>query len=318
MTPPYGPVAISLDAGIQQEPVKNNGEKLYIPRYVPTSPPQGDTGAVKEAAKLLVNAAEPGDRRRSRGAHAERRPASGATGRTAAGPGDRPGRPDELPADALSQPPAHRGQQCRRDHRAGAHRLLGRRQSVRRQRRTRHRHQHDPGQARHQADQHQLGRSQHQGELPGLPALPGGRHPDGGGRGSDAAGADRSRALGDPERSQGGDREARRGRQEGLCGGPGADQAGGRAGLGCEPDQHRAAGDGNLRPDQGPRLVAGRVDRQRQQLAPAAVADGEAPPLARPLRRLWRRLRRAGLDRCRARQPRPRPVLGLASRPTAT
>ena len=59
MTPPYGPVAISLDAGLQQEPMKNNGEKLYIPRYVPTSPPQGDTGAVKEAARLLANAQNP-------------------------------------------------------------------------------------------------------------------------------------------------------------------------------------------------------------------------------------------------------------------
>src|SRR5215469_2067028 len=59
MTPPYGPVAISLDAGLQQEPIRNNGEKLYIPRYVPTSPPQGDTGAVKEAARLLANAQNP-------------------------------------------------------------------------------------------------------------------------------------------------------------------------------------------------------------------------------------------------------------------
>ena len=59
MTPPYGPVAISLDAGLQQEPMKSNGEKLYIPRYVPTSPPQGDTGAVKEAARLLANAQNP-------------------------------------------------------------------------------------------------------------------------------------------------------------------------------------------------------------------------------------------------------------------
>src|SRR6266508_148094 len=58
MTPPYGPVAISLDAGLQQEPMRN-GEKLYIPRYVPTSPPQGDTGAVKEAARLLANAQNP-------------------------------------------------------------------------------------------------------------------------------------------------------------------------------------------------------------------------------------------------------------------
>jgi acetolactate synthase-1/2/3 large subunit len=59
MTPPYGPVAISLDAGLQQEPIRNNGEKLSIPRYVPTSPPQGDTGAVKEAARLLANAQNP-------------------------------------------------------------------------------------------------------------------------------------------------------------------------------------------------------------------------------------------------------------------
>src|SRR5438876_10093621 len=31
MTPPYGPVAIALDSGLQQEPIRN-GEKLYIPR----------------------------------------------------------------------------------------------------------------------------------------------------------------------------------------------------------------------------------------------------------------------------------------------
>ncbi len=29
----------------------SNGERLYIPRYVPTSPPQGDSGAVREAAQ---------------------------------------------------------------------------------------------------------------------------------------------------------------------------------------------------------------------------------------------------------------------------
>jgi acetolactate synthase I/II/III large subunit len=59
MTPPYGPVAISLDAGLQQEPMPNNGESLYIPRYVPTSPPQGDSAAVREAARLLANAERP-------------------------------------------------------------------------------------------------------------------------------------------------------------------------------------------------------------------------------------------------------------------
>jgi thiamine pyrophosphate-dependent acetolactate synthase large subunit-like protein len=60
MTPPYGPVMISLDAGLQQEPIKEHGgEKLYIPRFVPTAPPQGDSGAVKEAARLLANAQNP-------------------------------------------------------------------------------------------------------------------------------------------------------------------------------------------------------------------------------------------------------------------
>src|SRR5712675_2696770 len=60
MTPPYGPVMVSLDAGLQQEPVKHhNGEKLYIPKYTPTSAPQGDSNAVREAAKLLANAERP-------------------------------------------------------------------------------------------------------------------------------------------------------------------------------------------------------------------------------------------------------------------
>jgi len=58
-TPPYGPVMMSLDAGLQQEPIRDIGEKLYIPRFVPSSPPQGDSGAVKEAARLLANAEHP-------------------------------------------------------------------------------------------------------------------------------------------------------------------------------------------------------------------------------------------------------------------
>ena len=60
MTPPYGPVAISLDAALQMAPVHAHGGQLpYIPRYIPTSPPQGDTGAVKEAARLLALADNP-------------------------------------------------------------------------------------------------------------------------------------------------------------------------------------------------------------------------------------------------------------------
>jgi thiamine pyrophosphate-dependent acetolactate synthase large subunit-like protein len=60
MTPPHEPVMIALDLGLQQEPVRaHERETLYIPKYVPTAPPQGDAGAVKEAARLLANAERP-------------------------------------------------------------------------------------------------------------------------------------------------------------------------------------------------------------------------------------------------------------------
>jgi acetolactate synthase-1/2/3 large subunit len=57
MTPPYEPVMISLDAGLQDSPIDD--PHLYIPRYVPTSPPHADMGALRETAKLLVSAEQP-------------------------------------------------------------------------------------------------------------------------------------------------------------------------------------------------------------------------------------------------------------------
>src|SRR5882672_6604991 len=57
MTPPYGPVLLSLDAGLQDAPVDD--PHLYIPRYVPASPPHADLNALREAAKLLVAAENP-------------------------------------------------------------------------------------------------------------------------------------------------------------------------------------------------------------------------------------------------------------------
>jgi acetolactate synthase-1/2/3 large subunit len=60
MAPPHEPVMISLDLGLQQEPIRaHERETLYIPKYVATSPPQADTAAVKEAARLLANAERP-------------------------------------------------------------------------------------------------------------------------------------------------------------------------------------------------------------------------------------------------------------------
>jgi acetolactate synthase I/II/III large subunit len=60
MAPPHEPVMIALDLGLQQEPVKaHERESLYIPKYVPTAPPQADSNAVREAARLLANAERP-------------------------------------------------------------------------------------------------------------------------------------------------------------------------------------------------------------------------------------------------------------------
>ena len=58
MTPPYEPVALALNAELQ-EMTANDRARLTIPRYVPTTPPQGDLNAVREAARLLANAEHP-------------------------------------------------------------------------------------------------------------------------------------------------------------------------------------------------------------------------------------------------------------------
>lgn len=59
MTPPCEPVMIALDGGLQEEPMRDHGGGLYIPRYVRASPPHADTAALREAAKVLANAEHP-------------------------------------------------------------------------------------------------------------------------------------------------------------------------------------------------------------------------------------------------------------------
>ncbi len=58
MTPPMGPVLLVADADLQEEPVAAD-YRLRIPRLTLQSPPQGDTGAVNETARLLVAADNP-------------------------------------------------------------------------------------------------------------------------------------------------------------------------------------------------------------------------------------------------------------------
>jgi thiamine pyrophosphate-dependent acetolactate synthase large subunit-like protein len=60
MTPPMMPVLVVIDGGLQEDPISHEvTSRLRIPRLTLTSPPQGDSGAVAEAARLLVNAQNP-------------------------------------------------------------------------------------------------------------------------------------------------------------------------------------------------------------------------------------------------------------------
>ena len=58
MTPPNGPVVLTMDKYLQERAIPE-GLSLHIPKMSTTTPPQGDAGAVAEAAKLLVNAEYP-------------------------------------------------------------------------------------------------------------------------------------------------------------------------------------------------------------------------------------------------------------------
>ena len=57
MTPPYEPVVLVADGTLQEEPITE--KNLRIPKLVMSAPPQGDSGAVAEAAKMLVDAENP-------------------------------------------------------------------------------------------------------------------------------------------------------------------------------------------------------------------------------------------------------------------
>jgi thiamine pyrophosphate-dependent acetolactate synthase large subunit-like protein len=57
MTPPMGPVLLVAHHELQSRP--NTEPNLRIPHMTPTAPPQGDSTAVEEAAKMLVAAERP-------------------------------------------------------------------------------------------------------------------------------------------------------------------------------------------------------------------------------------------------------------------
>src|SRR5205085_4973438 len=57
-TPPMGPVLLSLDAELQENPIADRAA-LRIPKLAKVVPPVGDPGALAEAAKMLVAAENP-------------------------------------------------------------------------------------------------------------------------------------------------------------------------------------------------------------------------------------------------------------------
>jgi len=58
MTPPYGPVILAIQQGLQNDPLPAD-KAPAIPRLPRIAPPQGEIGAVREAAKMLVEAENP-------------------------------------------------------------------------------------------------------------------------------------------------------------------------------------------------------------------------------------------------------------------
>ena len=58
MTPPTAPVLLVADGGLQEDPIPA-GMELRIPKLPRISVPQGESGAVAETARLLVNAEYP-------------------------------------------------------------------------------------------------------------------------------------------------------------------------------------------------------------------------------------------------------------------
>jgi thiamine pyrophosphate-dependent acetolactate synthase large subunit-like protein len=312
MTPPYGPVAISLDAGIQQEPIQN-GERLYIPRYVPTSPPQGEMGAVREAAKLLANAERPVivvDRaaRNQDGVHLLVQLAEALQAPVI----DQQGRMNFPRTHYLNQ--SARGaaliQQADvviglelSDYWATVNQWIDNGEEhghgIREQRikdgtklisissvdlNTKANYQ--DFQRFQTIDVQMAGDAQ--ATLPSLieavkSAIPNDR--------KDSI-AKRGEAF-----RKGLDRDAG---SHPRCRG---------TRLGRQPDQHGSDGYGAVGPDQGPGLVAGCLGGQCQQLAAAALADGEALPLARSFGRIRGRIRRARFCWRRPRQPPARSFL---------
>ena len=102
-TPPMGPVFLSLDAELQENPIPD-AESLRIPKFVPVIPPQGDSARDCAGGQDAGRGAKPGHRLRPRGAHAGRHGQPGRACRDLAMRRGRQCRAHEFPVAASAQP----------------------------------------------------------------------------------------------------------------------------------------------------------------------------------------------------------------------
>jgi hypothetical protein len=180
MTPPTMPIVLVADGDLQEDPIPADA-RLSIPKLTLAAPPQGESGAVAEAATMLVKAENPviiADR-------AARTP-NGMKLLV------------EL-AEVLQAPVIDQGRQCRRDPGPRAHRLLGYGPFLPRSTPANLAVHHE---ARSETDRYYRGRSLLAQQLPGLRALSGTRPRHRGRCRSDAAVSDRSDKAPDHGRSQ--------------------------------------------------------------------------------------------------------------------
>ena len=307
MTPPMGPVMLSLDGELQENPIMD-AETLRIPRLNAVTPPQGDTGSLAELAKMLVDAENPVlivDRVARTPAGMPRLVELAETLQCAViDAGGRMNFPSRHPlnqsfrravigqADVIVAMEMNellgRAQQLPRPHRAHvAPELQERRQD---------RHARQP-------------RSVPKGELSGLRPLSGGRSHHRRRRRGEPADADRAGEEADHAEKKAAF-EAR-GKKHAAARLAMVEQAKSDATIGWDasPMTTGAAVRRALRADQERRLVV-RRPRHSHRLAAPAVGFQEAVSVERRLGRRWRRLHAAGRARRGARQQEARPLDG--------
>ena len=317
MTPPYGPVVIVADSELQEHPIAEHHGALRVPQLTLASAPQADSGAVAEAAKLLVAADSPlliADRL-ARTPAGLARLIELAELLQAAVVSTQPNSLPPIAAGRMNFPNRHPLNQTLRTVAAVADADLivgleianfyGATHIFRDQL---ERTSRPATKAGVKLITHHGRGFERQGQLPGLPALHRSRPGDGRGRRGNAAGIDRSGATVDDAGSPAGARRARRkaGRREPVRSRARAHRCGIR--VGRLADQHRALRGGSVATDSERGLVA--RQRQLERMAAAAVDLRQASPVHRRVRRVGDWLRHARLDRRRARQPEIRPPLG--------